>query len=209
MKTFKTKAGTELPILDLRGKPYLQVAHRLVWFREEHPDWSITTQYVETGENHAIAKATITDAGGRVIATGHKCEDRKGFADFIEKAETGAIGRALAACGYGTQFAPDLDEGERLADAPVQRPKANPYGKQNNALAAQLNRNLAAIKTNTDIKQTEKSVKDLWDTAKKNGWNETKVHDYLQKLGLESTRELNNGQYDALMKNIISFPVQP
>ncbi len=31
---------------------------------------------------------------------------------------TGAVGRALAYCGYGTQFAPELEEGNRLADAP-------------------------------------------------------------------------------------------
>ena len=43
-KTFKTPKGTELPLLDLRGKDYLMVAHRLVWFREEHSDWTIETE---------------------------------------------------------------------------------------------------------------------------------------------------------------------
>jgi hypothetical protein len=33
-------------------------------------------------------------------------EKAASFSDFLEKAETGAIGRALAALGYGTQFAP-------------------------------------------------------------------------------------------------------
>jgi hypothetical protein len=38
----------------------------------------------------------------------------------MEKAETGAIGRALALIGYGTQFCADeLDEGDRIVDAPV------------------------------------------------------------------------------------------
>lgn len=32
---------------------------------------------------------------------------------------TGAIGRALAALGYGTQFAPELNEEHRIVDAPV------------------------------------------------------------------------------------------
>lgn len=119
MRTFKTPSGTELPILDLRGKDYLQVAHRIVWFREQRPEWSIETERVESGQDHCLFKATIKDETGRIISTAHKYEDRKGFPDFIEKSETGSIGRALANCGYGTQFAPDIDEGERLADSPI------------------------------------------------------------------------------------------
>ena len=41
------------------------------------------------------------------------------FADYLEKAETRAVGRALAMCGYGTQFAPELEERERIVDSPV------------------------------------------------------------------------------------------
>lgn len=119
-KTYKTKAGVELPILALKGKDYLQVAHRIVWFREERPTWSIETSFLQLTPEVAIASATIKDEAGRVVAMGHKSETPKGFPDFIEKAETGAIGRALALCGYGTQFCADeLDEGERLADSPV------------------------------------------------------------------------------------------
>lgn len=122
MKTFKTKAGTELPLMDMRGKDYLQVAHRLVWFHEEHPDWSIETQFITLTEQYAAAKATIKDASGRVMSTAHKTETVKDFpAGHGEKAETGAVGRALAMIGYGTQFAPDLDEGERIVDSPIQR----------------------------------------------------------------------------------------
>jgi len=121
MSTFKTKAGTELPLLNLKGKDYLQAAHRIQWFREEKPDWSIETDCVTTSPESSIFKATIKDASGKIIATAHKSETVKGFADHMEKAETGAISRALALCGYGTQFAQELDEGERLADSPLQR----------------------------------------------------------------------------------------
>lgn len=120
MREFKTPKGTTLPLLDLKGKSYLQVAHRLVWFREEKPDWSIETEIVE-GPGSCTAKATIRNSESRVVATAHKHEDKQGFADYREKAETGAIGRALALCGYGTQFAPELEEGERLADSPLVR----------------------------------------------------------------------------------------
>ena len=42
--------------------------------------------------------------------------------DYIERAETGAIGRALAALGLGTQFSGDeFDERHRIVDSPVER----------------------------------------------------------------------------------------
>ena len=131
MTTFTTPKGTVLPIASLKGKDYLLVAHRLVWFREEHPDWTITCEFVALAQTHAIAKAIISDKDGRVLATAHKREDAGHFADFMEKAETGAIGRALAYCGYGTQFcADDLAEDNRIVDAPTTRPQTKPPVKQ-------------------------------------------------------------------------------
>lgn len=121
MKTFKTSKGTELPFLNLKGKDYLQVAHRLVWFREDHKNASIKTEFLKLEESFAIAKATICTEDGITLAIAHGREDAKHFPDYMEKCETKAIGRALALCGYGTQFAPELDEGERLADAPLPR----------------------------------------------------------------------------------------
>jgi len=109
------------------GQQYLPVAARLVWFREEHPDWSIETQplHLDFESGIAVFQATIKDASGRVIANATKMETRSDFPDYVEKAETGAIGRALAMCGYGTQFAPELSEGDvatgriAYADSPL------------------------------------------------------------------------------------------
>lgn len=120
MNSFKTPKGTELPILVLKGKDYLEVKYRLVWFREEHPDWSIETEFVSITDTSSTAKATVRDASARIISTSHKFENAQGFPDFLEKSETGAIGRALALIGYGTQFCADeLDEGKRIVDSPV------------------------------------------------------------------------------------------
>lgn len=120
MKTIKLKSGTELPLLNLKGKDYLPVAYRLVWIREERPDWGIETEFVSQSDQSAIAKATIKDATGRIIATAHKEESAKDFPmGHREKAETGAVGRALGMAGFGTQFEPDFDEGRRIVDSPV------------------------------------------------------------------------------------------
>lgn len=121
-RTYRTPKGTELPLLNLRGREYLEVKYRLVWFREEHPDWAIETELLSVTPDSAYARAVIKDNEGRIIATSHKFETKRGFPDFIEKSETGAIGRALALIGFGTQFCADeLDEGERIVDAPVEK----------------------------------------------------------------------------------------
>ena len=106
-------------LMDLKGKQYLQVMWRLVWFREEKPLWCIDTKLEQLTENHAVFSAKIMDENGVQKASGYGSEGMKDFRDFIEKAETKAIGRALAMLGYGTQFAPELDEGERIVDSPV------------------------------------------------------------------------------------------
>lgn len=127
-------------------KDYLPVQWRLVWFREQCPDGTIETELVhldldkemeeeafvwnndkrkserviKSGRGVAIFRAVVKDGKGGV-ATGTKMEKAVSFADFIEKSETGAIGRALAALGYGTQFTGDeFDERERIVDAPVE-----------------------------------------------------------------------------------------
>lgn len=126
-KSFRTEKGTELPLLNLKGKEYLQIMHRLVWFREKYPTATVKTQMLEHNgagkDEYYIFRAEVfldTERGPMLIATGHKRETVGSFADAMEKSESGAVGRALAMLGIGTAFAADdLDEGDRLADAPA------------------------------------------------------------------------------------------
>jgi transposase-like protein len=108
-------------LIDLRGKKYLEVKWRLVWFREEHQDYTIQTELVnfDPENHHAIFKATISNNEQRPLSSGYGSESARDFRDYIEKAETKAVGRALAMLGYGTQFAPEMEEGERIVDAPI------------------------------------------------------------------------------------------
>jgi len=103
------------------GQLYLPVKYRLMWLREEHPEAEISTEMVhlDTEKQLAVFRAQVT-VPGRGIASGYGSETERDFpAGWIEKAETKAIGRALAALGFGTQFAVELDEGERIVDSPV------------------------------------------------------------------------------------------
>lgn len=120
-------------LMDLKGKQYLQVMWRLVWFREDKPTWCIDTKLEQLTDNHAVFSAKISDENGIQKASGYGSESIKDFRDFIEKAETKAIGRALAMLGYGTQFAPELDEGERIVDSPAQRKKSASKPKEQEA----------------------------------------------------------------------------
>lgn len=128
--------------VSLKGKAYLPARRRIQWMRglpEPHPDWTIDTEITEhvlgklvkpgpvgVGKidgGYAVVRANVYDSDGRLIATGLKSEYSENFADYLEKAETGAIARALAVAGYGTESALDLDEGVdagRIADAPVE-----------------------------------------------------------------------------------------
>jgi hypothetical protein len=107
---------------NLKGKAYLEVKWRLSWFRDQYPHGVITTEmlHFDMERGLAVFKASIDDGEGG-HAEGHGSETSRDFGDFIEKAETKAIGRALAALGFGTQFAPELEEGQRIVDSPVER----------------------------------------------------------------------------------------
>ncbi len=106
----------------LQNKEYLEIKWRIAWFRDKYPQGSIETTllHIDLEKQIAVFKATVKDTEGG-IGEGHGSETVKDFRDFIEKAETKAIGRALAVLGYGTQFAPEIEEGERIADSPVER----------------------------------------------------------------------------------------
>ena len=107
----------------LKGQQYLDVKWRLAWLREEYPDARITTElaHLDTEKKIAVFKAEVElPSGGS--ATGYGSETEQDFPlGWVEKAETKAVGRALAALGFGTQFALELDEGDRVVDSPVAR----------------------------------------------------------------------------------------
>lgn len=109
----------------LNGKQYLEVKWRLVWLRSEYPTADIKTELVEHrfGE-YAVCKAIVTLPNGDGGASGYGSESSQDFRDYLEKAETKAIGRALAALGFGTQFTDDFQDGigagaNRPVDSPI------------------------------------------------------------------------------------------
>ncbi len=109
------------------GKDYLEVKWRIMWLRSEHPDARVATEIVQHNEEagFALFRAEVElPGGGR--STGWGSETVRDFHDYIEAAETKALGRALASLGYGTQFCQDFDFSAnarpgtaQVVDAPV------------------------------------------------------------------------------------------
>lgn len=113
-------------LIKLRGSDYMTVQGRLMWFRDDHPTGQIHTDLHEVG-GVLVCKTTVFNEDKEVLATGlstvRSGEKTQWSGRDIEKAETASIGRALAHCGYGTQFATEeLNDRDYLADSPVNRP---------------------------------------------------------------------------------------
>ena len=97
-------------IVNIKGKEYQTVALRVQKFREQHPDWSIITALISRDAETVVMLASVMNEQNRIIATGHAEEFRNASqinsTSALENCETSAIGRALAAAGFGgTEFA--------------------------------------------------------------------------------------------------------
>ncbi len=99
----------------VNGGDYLEVKWRLVWLRDRHPNAEIATELVSHEGQEALFRAAVRIPGGG-SATGWGSENAGDFRDYLEKAETKAIGRALAALGFGTQFCADHETGGSVSE---------------------------------------------------------------------------------------------
>src|SRR5258708_3723989 len=100
---------------------YLPVAWRLYWFRIDNPKGKIDSHALTLDlERGAAIFETYVEREDGGSARMHGSETAGDWKDYIEKAQTKSLGRALAAVGYGSQFTDDeFTEGERIVDSPV------------------------------------------------------------------------------------------
>lgn len=150
-------------IRDIKGQRYLEVKWRLMWFREDHPTWGIRTSIHSMDKDMAVVQCIITaeEKGSEkaaVLSSGFGAcalkDAGKVSGRYLEKAETAAVGRALAHLGYGTQFASELNEDDHIADAPIPAKKKGEGQAPvviNAAVVATARAELAALTTAVEV----------------------------------------------------------
>jgi hypothetical protein len=154
-------------MMQLQGRQYLKVPGRILAFREQHPTGSITTELVNFDVERGLAlfKASVA-VNNEVLATAYGSETYKGFPQgWIEKAETVAVGRALAQAGFGTEMAmADFHESEenKLSDAPT---------------------SIRITETRAQLSEQEYKVKEMFAKAKELGVNAAKLKAMLAERG--------------------------
>lgn len=112
LRTSVSEAQAKLQPIEINGKSYTKVVDRVNAFRETI-DGSIITELIHYGArtgDKIVVKASIMDAGQRIVATGMaeqvRGEGVMGSSAPLELAETKAIGRALACFGLaGGEYA--------------------------------------------------------------------------------------------------------
>lgn len=120
--------------ITIHGKEYKPVAMRVNEFRSEHPDWGIRTELV-MNDATVIIKASVVTSEDFVIGTGYAEETRNSSqinrTSALENCETSAIGRALAACGYGgTEYASANEVENAIHQQQTQTVKIDPKQKK-------------------------------------------------------------------------------
>lgn len=117
-----------LPNDDGSTSLYLDVKYRLLWFRLHRPNGKIDSEIVHVDDRFAVVCSRLyadkSDPLDQYVAksTAQRFVSEEKFGDrFLEIAETAAIGRVLAAAGYGTQFCGTTDMlSDVIADAPIE-----------------------------------------------------------------------------------------
>jgi hypothetical protein len=108
------------------GVKYLPLSARLMWLRAVDPNATIVTAPVKMDENHAIFKAKVElTTGGS--ATAYGSETKGDFKDFMEKAESKSLNRALKALGFG---APTEEEDTTEDTSSRSAPSRNTYSSR-------------------------------------------------------------------------------
>jgi len=153
--------------VNLHGKMYEEVWHRIKRFRADHPEWSIVTSIVEHGDDNVLMRTTISTDTGATIATGYAHETRQGrinSTSMYENAETSSVGRALYIAGYNdSQTGASADEmrgAKRREGAMNDEPDTDPEE------IAKAQRDMDARTLKKDRDSLSGSALRRWDQAK-------------------------------------------
>ncbi len=117
----------KLKTVNIKGKQYVEVNERLIYFRKKYPNFSLISHVLEKTDKSICIQARIDNDKGVTIATGI-AEEEKGSTfinktSYVENCETSAWGRALANFGIGLESSVASAEEVGNAIANQQNPK--------------------------------------------------------------------------------------
>lgn len=190
---------------------YLDVKYRLLWFRLHNPEGKIDTEVVKVDDQSAVVCCRLyhdkADPADQYLAkaTAQRFGSQEKFGDrYLEIAETAAIGRVLAAAGYGTQFCGTTDMfGDIIADAPVELASADDEA----ALSVSGNRVVHGVEAPEPIQKVspmptqptpkQSTPKPEQNTAEVVAPKPTTLDDYLNTMSLDEAKavKVDFGRY--------------
>jgi hypothetical protein len=115
--------------VNIHGKEYFTVAERVQGLFDSERGYSLTTEIIQFDEALCVMKATLSM--DNQVYTGHAFERSNSSqinkTSHLENCETSAIGRALAAGGYGgTEYASANEVQNAIAQQPTAPPPPPP-----------------------------------------------------------------------------------
>lgn len=175
----------DLPTTNIKGKEYVLVNDRIKAFRENFPQYSLTSEIVELTDKRVVMVAKIINPDGVVVATGHAYEDANGSfinkTSYIENCETSAWGRALANLGVGIDGS--MCSADELANALInQQNQPQPSQEQPKQQGGQINE-----------KQMQKIQSILTVFPKEN--KDTSLNILLNEFGVKELSALQQDKY--------------
>ena len=181
-----------LPTMNIKGKEYVLVNDRIKAFRENFPQYSLTSEIVELTDKRVVMVAKIINPDGVIVATGHAYEDANGSfinkTSYIENCETSAWGRALANLGVGIDGS--MCSADELANALI--------NQQNQPQPSQEQPQQEVYINETQIKKIQNILRVF---PKEN--RETTLNILLNEFGAKELTELPQGKYVLFLNRLV------
>ena len=187
----------QLPNEDGTISLYLDVKYRLLWFRLHRPNGKIDSEIISVDDKSAVVCCKLyedrSDAPEQYVAK--SCAQRfvsqERFGDrYLETAETAAMGRVLAAAGYGTQFCGAADMlGGDVVDSPLDLGAA----EESSAEAPVVTSHITHATNQIGLMQPAATVKQMSaPTQSANPADKalTTLDDYLNSMTLEDAKKV-------------------